>query len=85
MFVLSLNRLDRLRLISANTEVLHCVGSVIQQCWNRGIQQAGLFLYDFMWWWVVSSNYKNKSELLSITDKNKPHTRPCQNEIFALR
>ena len=41
MFVLSLNRLDRLRLISANSEVLHCVGSVIQQCWNRGIQQAG--------------------------------------------
>ena len=40
MFVISLNRLDRLRLISASSEVLHCVGSVIQQSWARGIQQV---------------------------------------------
>ena len=40
MFAISLNRLDRLRLISASSEVLHCVGSVIQQSWARGIQQV---------------------------------------------
>ena len=40
MFVMSLNRLDRLRLISASSEVLHCVGSVIQQSWSRGLQQV---------------------------------------------
>ena len=27
---------------------------------------------------MVSSNYQDKSELFTITDKNKAHARPCQ-------
>ena len=38
MFAVSLNRSDRLRVISAPPEVLHQVAGVVQQSWSRGIQ-----------------------------------------------
>ena len=40
MFAVSLNRVDRLRLISAPSDVQHNVGGLIQQSWSRGIQQV---------------------------------------------
>ena len=40
MFAISLNRTDRLRVISAPSDVLHLVAAVIQQEWARGIQQV---------------------------------------------
>ena len=38
MFAVSLNRSDRLRVISAPPEVLHQVAGLVQQSWSRGIQ-----------------------------------------------
>ena len=42
MFVVSLNRTDRIRLISASSDVQHNVGAVITQSWPKGIQQVGI-------------------------------------------
>ena len=37
---MSLNRVDRLRLLASNSEIQHNVGSLVQQAWARGIQQV---------------------------------------------
>ena len=41
MFAVSLNRTDRLRLISSSGDVHHNIGAVVQQTWSRGMQQVG--------------------------------------------
>ena len=40
MFLVSLNRTDRVRVLSTNSDVVHNIGSLIQQSWSRGMQQV---------------------------------------------
>ena len=58
MFAVSLNRVDRLRLVASNTELQHNVGSLIQQTWTRGIQQVITIFYRRLitkWRWLEVS------------------------------
>ena len=58
MFAVSLNRVDRLRLVASNSDLQHNVGSLIQQTWARGIQQVITIFYRRLitkWRWLEVS------------------------------